>query len=844
MKAASIYGRAGFRVVPLHDVTSGACSCGDPACRSAGKHPRLKSWETEATSDAETIAEWIARYPSGNIGIATGGEFFALDVDPAHDGPATLARLTDEHGDLPITPEAVTGSGGAHYLFEMPTGLDLRNTAGRLGRGLDTRGDGGQIVVAPSVSLKGAYSWAPGRAPWQIPIAPAPAWLVELLKAPAARPLPAGTSNTERGHFPAAGPQVLAAAAADLDAHGPAVDGDGGGLHTVHAAAILTHDWALTEAEAWPIFVAWNEECQPPWELEGANSLREKLHNGIRYGKAEFGRRRSLDALERAQKTISDWRAGPTPDTTMTAMVERVREIARQSGDTVRHAQILAELQRETGLSAKALDLPKVAAPPVEPPADAIVVTPRLALVADEAAKVILPGVFARNGVLCEIVPGDRPGRTFISDLETARIQDLMSRATKWVRNDGENGLIEQAAPEAVARILHARRMHPRVRVLEAVTTAPVFLADGSILSARGYNAEARLFLEPSCAVDVPDAPTLADARAAVWRFGDLLSEYTFATRADFSAWLAGLLSPLVKSATNNAATPLFLVTAPSRAAGKTMLAQIASIVVTGAEVGCGTYAPKDLAEWEKKLTAFVREADPIVLFDNVGLGVELGDEGLDRLLTGSTWKGRILGVSEAPPLPVVTTFWATGNNTAARSDTVRRVLPIRLDVTSEKPQERTFSRPKLKLFAEEYRSVYLSAALTILRAYHCAGRPLADLPTWGSFEVWSDLVRGALVWAGCADPFETQARAAAVLNEPENDAHDFWLEVVGTCSDGTAASVCATANMKDAQTRLAIRDSITPRGLRKFLGPYVDKPRLRRRIRYADQRYTIEGIA
>src|SRR5207249_2335402 len=44
-------------------------------------------------------------------------------------------------------------------------------------------------------------------------------------------------------------------------------------------------------------------------------------------------------------------------------------------------------------------------------------------------------------------------------------------------------------------------------------------------------------------------------------------------------------------------------------------------------------------------------------------------------------------------------------------------------------------------------------AALTILRGYDAAGRPRHGQARMGSFEQWDDLVRGAVVWAGLADP-------------------------------------------------------------------------------------------
>ena len=52
----------------------------------------------------------------------------------------------------------------------------------------------------------------------------------------------------------------------------------------------------------------------------------------------------------------------------------------------------------------------------------------------------------------------------------------------------------------------------------------------------------------------------------------------------------------------------------------------------------------------------------------------------------------------------------------------------------------------------------WLAAGLTVLRAYHLAGRPKAKLPGWGSFEGWSGLVRQAVVFAGQPDPADTRA--------------------------------------------------------------------------------------
>lgn len=828
MKAAAFYGRHGWSVVPLHDVTSGGCSCGKPDCRSAGKHPRISEWEREATTDADVIAQWWAAWPRANIGIATGpvSGFFVLDVDPDKGGNDTLAELVEEHGELPETVRAETGSGGTHYLFKLPD-FAIRNSAGKLGPGLDTRGDGGQIVVAPSRSAKGSYRWL--VSPTQGELADAPAWLLEKLRS-APKATNALLSAEERGFFPAASSEVIEAARQALARHGPAIDGQGGGLHTVQAAAIVTHDFALTDEEAWPLLEEWNEECQPPWDLEGENSLREKFLNGRKYGKAEYGKRRSMDALERANKAIEDWRTAGAAETKIEALTKIVRGIVATGVDPVVHALIERNLKGATGLGAKQIALPKVAPPvDVEPtPEGTIEVTPELHELANKATAAINPLVFQRNGVLCEVASNE--DRTFISDLESPRIQDLMSKAASWVRFE-EDGPVIMAPPMPVAQILHSRRAHKNTRILEAVTTAPVFLADGSILSTEGYNKMTRLYLKPNVAVDVPDFPTKDEARGAVRLLFGLVSDFKFAEPADRSAWLAALLTPLVKASIGNAPAPLFCVSASTPGAGKTLLTEVIARIVTGGEAEVRPYNPKDPGEWGKRLTAFVKAASPVSVFDNVNGA--FGDEGIERLITSSVWSDRILGGSDAPPLPNVTTWLATGNNIEPMGDTVRRVLMIRIEVDTERPQERSgFKIKNLKGYVLEHRGELLSAALTILRAYHVAERPLNKLEEWGSFERWSELVRGAIVWTGLPDPYLTQKRAAMTLNEPENEAHDFWLGVISDSIDGAAGSIVALANQREARTVLGLRDEITAFTLKRFVNRFIDKPRGERRIR------------
>lgn len=137
----------------------------------------------DATLDASKIAEWWTKTPAANIGIATGARsgIVVLDVDAGHGGEETLTALLKEHGPLPKTVIAHTGGGGRHFLFAYP-GIEISNSAGRLGKGLDIRADGGYIAAPPSIHPNGTtYKWDAENKPSTTPLAQMPIWLLKLV---------------------------------------------------------------------------------------------------------------------------------------------------------------------------------------------------------------------------------------------------------------------------------------------------------------------------------------------------------------------------------------------------------------------------------------------------------------------------------------------------------------------------------------------------------------------------------------------------------------------------------------------------------------------------------------
>jgi Bifunctional DNA primase/polymerase, N-terminal/AAA domain len=181
LTAALSYAELGWRIHPLHWMKpGGACSCGNPKCdRSKAKHPLIAHWPKVASIDADQIKRWWRKWPHANIGIVTGSTsgVCVLDVDPRNGGDRTAFEKL--HGELPDTPQVISGSGGTHDYFVCNT----YTPSPKLGHGIDFLADGNHYVVAPpSTHLSGStYEWELSADIEDTAISEMPGWLAALV---------------------------------------------------------------------------------------------------------------------------------------------------------------------------------------------------------------------------------------------------------------------------------------------------------------------------------------------------------------------------------------------------------------------------------------------------------------------------------------------------------------------------------------------------------------------------------------------------------------------------------------------------------------------------------------
>ena len=138
--------------------------CGD------NKSPLTPHGFKDASTDPDLITTWWSRWPDALIGVPTGGKFVVLDIDC---GKHVEAAEWYGKANLPITRTHITRSNGRHLLFQPDD--RVRNTAGKICRGVDTRGHGGYIVWWPAHGFDVLHDDV---------LAPLPEWIIKALGPP------------------------------------------------------------------------------------------------------------------------------------------------------------------------------------------------------------------------------------------------------------------------------------------------------------------------------------------------------------------------------------------------------------------------------------------------------------------------------------------------------------------------------------------------------------------------------------------------------------------------------------------------------------------------------------
>jgi hypothetical protein len=715
--AALDYARRGMPVLPTSANT---------------KRPLTAHGLLDATTDAQQIRTWWARWPQAMIGIPTGPRskvwVLDVDIDPAKgvNGAKALAQLTAKHGPLPETLTSTTPRGGSHLYFLL-NGVNIRNSSSKIGPGLDIRGDGGYVIAPPSVRADGiGYRWC-GTVDHPVK---APTWLIDAALKKPPRDKAWARAALEK--------ECAAIAAAPTGTRNNALNTGAYNLYQIVAGG------GLSEQEVRDRLFKAAEDCGLVAD-DGADSVWRTIDSGAQAGSAQPRHRPQPQRSSQAQAQTQ-----PPVLPVIRLMGGRLPQAVDEA-----EAALIAAGGRQLYQRGDLMVRP---------------ITSKLKAAND------------RNTFGWQLIPVTKP---FLVDTFTriARFERWDAKTKDYVRKD---------CPGQIADVYLSRAGFWKIPPLLGIVNTPFLRVDGTLCECPGYDqASALLFhAEKQSFPAVPVAPKLEDARKALSYLDDtLLAEFPFVEKIDRSVALSGILTAFDRRAM--ATAPLHALTSPAAGTGKSLLVDIVSMLTSG-QLAPVISPGKTEEELEKRLGAALISGDQIISLDNCSS--ELSSTFLCQALTQQRLKIRLLGYSRHVDVPNTAAFFATGNNLVVGDDLTRRTLLCQLDAGVERPELRSFKSNVLEVARSE-RGRLVAAVLTILRAWHTARTSIGVDPL-GSFEEWSFRVRSPILWLDRDDPCESigTVREGDPSRTILNTVLVQWEQRLGTTSRYTVQQVISRA--------------------------------------------------
>lgn len=368
---------------------------------------------------------------------------------------------------------------------------------------------------------------------------------------------------------------------------------------------------------------------------------------------------------------------------------------------------------------------------------------------------------YQRSGEVVTIMTDPSSKDQVIMTLNQPTLLKALAEVAIWEKFDGRShGFVPTDPPTAHVGILYGAQDYKHLPVLNGLARQPYLRQDGTLMTHAGYDSPTGMFgAFDEAAFDIPAGPTRANAEAALRTLLGLLDEFSFAEDADRSAAVAAMLTAAVRPSLPQA--PMFHVKAPQISSGKSYLTALISAFATSS-LPSATSFPSNEEECRKLLLSALLTSPAVLVFDNLTTDL-LPHKTLCSALTDEFVTDRILGLSKTATVGTRTLFLSSGNNVDPVRDMSRRCVTIRLDPACETPATRKFTHNPVGE-VRNHRGRYVSLALTIIRGWVVAGRPLTPCKPLASYETWTDLIRQPLLWLGLPDP------AASVFAAMESD--------------------------------------------------------------------------
>lgn len=686
-----------------------------------GKVPMLDAWQNLPPVDIARVRSWIAS--GANLGLRTGAKsgLVVIDNDQARKGVS--GYTPPPTGLWVITP---TGGTHSYYRYD-PSKCVVRNSVSVLAIHVDVRGEGGQVVVPPSIHPETGtpYRWGGTGKPGTLD----EATIAVLMGEPSGSAIQLDMTIGDPAPSDARG---YAATALVREAAAVRVAAEGTRNHTLNTAAfnlgqlVASGELGRAQVEAELTHAA---SIAGLGESESRATIQSGLNGGAKSPRKAPEPKRRRRAAEPAPKS-------PVPRASNDVLVPGPHVLPggeyQEQGSHTFAAQVLAHLDPEA-------------------------ICRRAEVIGE-----IHAGAFRAVSV-------DRMRSIIDSSVR------LISGKPPRKGTEDEPSIVYHSCPgDTASVVLEFAAVRGRVRELKHIVDYPVCVGAEFELATPGWNPDSGVYL----ASTIRPQPLPVDVGRAVLE--DLICDFPFASDADRANYIGLLLTVIMRPAIAEP-VPMHLIGSPIERSGKTKLAEIV--------LGCGLLGRPTPAmqlgvreeEVEKRLTAALLAGDSVLHLDNLREFVDSAS--LASLLTSSVYRGRELGKTRMLALVNGVTIVGTGNNVHATGEITKRIVPIMLQPPTESPENRVdYRHPLLRSYVESQRERTIGALLGFIAAWRDAGRPTGNVGL-GGFERWAAVVGGIMRnagytewcanlarWRGGTDDFSAELRRFVdVWNEAFN---------------------------------------------------------------------------
>ena len=387
-----------------------------------------------------------------------------------------------------------------------------------------------------------------------------------------------------------------------------------------------------------------------------------------------------------------------------------------------------------------------------------------------------------------------------------------------------EDGITKQiAVPDKVIGGI-IENPHSEAPTVSGLVTHPVVTHTGRIINQEGIDTKTALMSQYGGMKFSDIVPyTREQAYAAMLRVRqNMFSESVFLD--DTHGWIGAVA--LVATAIERkliAECPMFAVISNMSASGKTAILEMAHIIVTGRRLSPVSLSNGD--EMEKQIISMLITSPSMIAFDNINDGTEVRGNKLAKLITSSSYRGRVLGESKSVDLPTNCMVAATGNNITFSSDLVNRIVTIKVTSDMQDPETKEYESRRLINKCIAVRDEVIRDICGIISGYHLSGE---HVPVRSRFPDWEDLVASPIKWATGYDVTELIRSNKADSSEygATEDIIYCIKEIYGVGKMFTATDIITTLdnNFSDKGVRDTLREAlciIAPKSLKssKSLG-------------------------